>query len=408
MSKGKSRAVSDNEFVVLMAVCMSIVALSIDAMLPALGIIGQDLNASYLNQPQLIISFIFIGMALGQLICGPLSDALGRKKLLISSLAFYLIGTSVCLLTNSMPMMLFGRFLQGLGVAGPYVSTVSIVRDCYSGAAMAKIMSLIMMIFIMVPVIAPTLGQGILYLGSWRLIFILFLVYALAIIVWSSIRLDETLPREERIPFSLHNIYKGINVVIGHKATRYYMLCSGCIFGALIGYLNSCLQIFQEIFGVGESFAFYFGGLAFTFGFSSLLNSKFVERLGMREISMLALAAMLTATVIYAATQSVTGPILWMFVLFMALQFFCLGLVFGNINALAMEPMGHIAGIASAIIGFTSSVVSISLGTVIGQYYDGSLIPILCGVGVSSSLALLFFILAKPSSTEATAKPIES
>jgi len=394
MSEVTRRSASGKEFVVLMAICMSIVALSIDAMLPALGIIGRQLHASSPNQAQLVISCIFIGMAVGQLVCGPLSDAIGRKPLLLGSFALYLVGTVICLLSTSMPMILAGRLIEGLGVAGPRVSTLSIVRDRHFGPAMAKIMSLIMMIFIMVPVLAPTLGQGLLYIGSWRLIFALFFLFAVVTMVWVWFRLEETLEAERRIPFSLKNIARGLRIVIGNRATLCYTMCAGFAFACMIGYLNSCLQIFRGIFLVGDSFALYFGGLAMTLGVSSLFNSRIVGIFGMRKICGSAMTTMIASTLLSLLLATFTDLPLWYFVAYMATQFFCLGLMFGNINALAMEPMGKNAGIASAVIGSISLIISIPVGTFIGQHFNGTLFPILLGFLASVGSGMVFFVLA--------------
>lgn len=389
------QAVNTTEFIALMAACMSIVAISIDAMLPALGVIGQDLGASHANQPQFIITCIFSGMAIGQLICGPLSDALGRKRLLYLSLLLYLTGTLICLFANSMTTMLAGRFIQGLGVAGPYISTMSIVRDRYSGSAMGRIMSLVMMVFMMVPVIAPALGQLILHLASWRAIFVVLFLYASTIVIWIAFRLEETLAEEHRIPFKLSNIIAGAKTVLSNRTTVCYTLAAGCLFGSLIGYLNSSLQIFQQIFQVGNQFALYFGGLAMTLGVSSLLNSRLVGQFGMRSICTSAFLAMVSATAVLLMLHAFVEVQLWMFVLFGAVQFFGMGLLFGNLNALAMEPMGRIAGIASAIIGSVSSVISIVVGTVIGQLFNHTLYPLLIGFLGLGLLALFFLLIAE-------------
>ncbi|MCR6652186.1 MAG: multidrug effflux MFS transporter [Cellvibrionaceae bacterium] len=291
------------EFIVLMAAIMSVVALSIDAMLPALVVIGEDFGLSNPNHAQFIISAIFGGQAVGQLVCGPLSDALGRKRLLMISFVVYLIGSVICLAANNLEQMLVGRFIQGFAGAGPYISTISIIRDRCSGYAMARIMSLVMMIFIMVPVIAPTLGQFMLLLGSWRLIFALLFCYGLAIMLWSFLRLEETLPPTRRVPFSAANIKRGAFTVLTNRTTVSYMICAGLVFGALIGYLNSCLQIFQGIYAVGDAFALYFGALAFTLGLASLSNSRLVRRFGPRSICITALVCFSTSSALLLCAQ---------------------------------------------------------------------------------------------------------
>lgn len=384
------------EFIVLMAAIMSVVALSIDAMLPALGVIGNDLGITNPNHSQFIISAIFAGMAIGQLVCGPLSDALGRKRLLVLSFLLYLAGTFICWTAESLEQMLIGRVIQGFAAAGPYVSTLSIVRDCFSGYAMARIMSLVMMIFIMIPVVAPTLGQLMLRIGSWQSVFSLLFFYALAVLLWVIFRLKETLPRSRRVAFSLTNIRHGAFTVLSNRTTVCYMVCAGLVFGALIGYLNSCLQIFQNIYQAGDAFAFYFGALAFTLGVASLLNAKLVQRYGPRAICIAALMCMTVISAVLFALQFIAISPLWLFMGYAAVIFFCFGLLFGNLNALAMEPMGHIAGIASALIGAISSVISISTGTFIGQLFDHTLLPMIGGFFLLGLLALVVVSMAKP------------
>ncbi len=392
------------EFIVLMAAIMSVVALSIDAMLPALGVIGQDLSISNPNHAQFIISAIFGGQAVGQLLCGPLSDALGRKRLLIMAFFLYLIGTVICWTAGTLEQMLIGRFVQGFAGAGPYISTISIIRDRCSGYAMARIMSLVMMIFIMVPVVAPTLGQFMLLLGSWRFIFGLLFCYGLSIMLWSLFRLEETLPPSRRVPFSVANIKRGARTVLTNRTTVGYMVCAGLVFGALIGYLNSCLQIFQNIYAVGDAFAIYFGALALTLGLASLSNSRLVRRFGPRSICITALVCLCATSAMMLLAQFIIAVPLWLFMTYAATIFFCFGLLFGNLNALAMEPMGHIAGIAAALIGAISSVISISTGTLIGQLFNQTLVPLVGGFLLLGLLALTIASLVKPASAHAANK----
>lgn len=394
--------VGEKEFVALMAVLMSVVAISIDAMLPALGIMGADLNVDHINQPQYIISMLFAGMALGQLISGPLSDAIGRKKILFICMGFYLVGSIICYFSKTLEIMLIGRFVQGLGASGPYVCTMSIVRDKYSGAGMARVMSLVMMIFIMVPAIAPSIGQAILYVGTWRYIFILYVFYALSVLAWVSIRLEETLPRDKRVPYKLANLYHGAKTVLKTKTTVCYTVGMGLMFSCMMGYLNSSQQIFYQLFNTGEMFVVYFGCLALTFGVSSMLNSSFVMKYGMRYISQRAILAIIFAAAIFAMLHMFVEIQLWMFLTFAAFVFFSFGFVFGNLNAMAMEPMGDIAGIASAIIGSTSFVISIIGGTIIGQLYSGDLIPVVFGFLICCSLTYLLFINANKERKPAT------
>lgn len=381
-------------FIAMMASFMASVAISIDAMLPALGIMGEDLGVRGPNHTQYIIVLIFAGMGLGQLVAGPLSDAIGRKKVLYIGLAIYAAGSLVSMLAPSMPVMLAGRLLQGLGVAGPYVSAVAIIRDRYSGAAMARIMSLVMMIFMVVPSLAPALGQLIMALASWREIFALFFVAAVGLAAWVYVGLEETLPPAKRIRLRALDVVLGFREVFANRTTSGYMICMGLVFGSFMGYLYSTRQIFQDLFGTGEWFSAYFGGLAVVLAIASLVNARIVQKHGMRRLCRSALLMVLGASLAYLAYRAVFGDQLVVFVAYAAVLYFSMGLLFGNLNAIAMEPMGHIAGIASAVIGATSSVISLVLGTLIGQSYDGTLVPVGTGFAVLALCALVVMMRA--------------
>ncbi len=372
--------IANKEFTLLMALLMSIVAISIDALLPALGLLGAELRVTDLNQTQLVIGCIFAGMSVGELIAGPLSDAVGRKPILYGGIALYLVGSVFCYFAGDFNMLLVGRVIQGLGVAAPYVTVVSVVRDKYSGRDMARVMSLVMMIFIMVPAIAPSLGQAIMHAAGWRAIFLLYIIYSIVIGLWIMLRLEETLPPAQRIPMRLSAFAHGFRVVITNRTTTIYTICMGLCFGGLIGYLGASRQIFQDQFGVGDAFTLYFGGLALVLGVASLANSYFVARLGMRNICSYSMGAIVLASLLFLSLHYILPAVtLPMFVAYAALLFFAFGLMFGNLNAISMEPMGEVAGMASAIIGAVSSLISLGLGTMIGQMYNNTLIPIACG-----------------------------
>ena len=374
---------------------MSIVAISIDATLPALGFISKDLAIANPNHAQYIISFIFLGMTLGQVVCGPLSDAIGRKKILYFGIAIYMVGSVICFSAGDLTMMLVGRFIQGLGVSGPYVSSVAVVRDKYSGRDMARIMSLVMVIFILVPAIAPSLGQAIMYLSSWRMIFAFYILYSAIILLCLIFRLEETLKPENRIPFNIKNFAHGFREIMQNRITVCYTICMGICFGSFIGYLNSSQQIFQVQFKTGQYFTLYFGGLALVLGAASFVNSFFVQRLGMRHICKRSMFAIIIASALFLAVNLAVDVKLWMFLIYAATLFFCFGLMFGNLNSIAMEPMGHIAGIASAITGAFSSAISMTLGIAIGQLYDNTLIPVTIGFLTLGILSLITMICAE-------------
>lgn len=379
---------SAREFIVLIALVISIVAVSIDAMLPALGIIGGEFRLSNPNHAQYVIAIFFAGLAVGQLVCGPVSDAMGRKAVLFAGTLVYLAGSAICFVSNTFEMLLIGRLVQGLGVAGPYVTAVSVVRDKFSGREMAQIMSVVMMFFILVPALAPSMGQGIMLIASWRYIFVMYVAYATLICLWIAFRLEETLPPERRIPLSGANMVHGFMEIIRNRTTMSYMLCNGISFGAFTGYLNSSQQIFHEYYSTGKMFSIYFGLLALVLGIASLMNSRFVQRYGMRPICLYATFSIVAASAVFFALNVwMTHVPLWIFLTYAATIFFGFGLMFGNLNAVAMEPMGKIAGIAAALIGSAASMISLVLGAVIGQLYNNTLLPMTAGFLILCSLS---------------------
>jgi DHA1 family bicyclomycin/chloramphenicol resistance-like MFS transporter len=372
------------EFVALTALMMSLVAMAIDAMLPALAQIGNDLGAGHANQAQLVISALFLGMAAGQVIYGPLSDSIGRKPAIYAGLALFVVGSALSVAANSFPMMVLGRILQGFGAAGPRIVVVALVRDEYAGAAMARIMSLVLTTFILVPAVAPAIGQVILLVAHWRAIFVMFLVLGLAALIWFALRQPETLPLDRRVRFSIARIALGVRETCANRVALGYTVAAGLIFGAFLGYITSSAQIFLDQYGVGRLFPLYFGGLALAIGAATYANSRLVVRYGMQRLSALAVGLIGggSATFFVIAWAAGGDPPLWSLIPYLALAFFCFGLVFGNFNALAMEPLGHIAGVASAVVGTITSIMSLTLGTLIGQSYDGTVLPLIAGFAV--------------------------
>ena len=378
-----------HEFALLMALLMSIVSFSIDAVLPALGEIGKVFTLQNSNQAQWVIISIFAGMTIGQLIAGPLSDAIGRKRILFTGIIIYFFGSLLCYITQSFEWFLVGRFIQGIGVSGPYVATISIVRDKYSGAQMARIMSLIMMMFMVAPAIAPSLGQLIIHFFGWRDIFVLYMVYALVVAAWVALRLEETLVPENRLPMRVQAFKEGFKEVVSNKTTMSYLLCAGFCFGGFIGYLGTSQQIFMQQFGqTGQEFSIYFAILAGVMGFASFTNSKIVMKFGMRPICMYGFLGLCVISSVFLIIQlSGVSISFWMFMLYACILFLLFGTLFGNLNAIAMEPMGHVAGMASAIIGASSSILSLILASIIGQLYNGTLVPMTCGFVILCGLA---------------------
>lgn len=378
------------EFVALMALIMCLVALSIDAMLPALDQMGVALNVAAANDIQLVISVVFLGVATGQLIYGPLADAKGRKPTVYLGFALFILGTLFSLFAQDLQTMLVGRFLQGLGAAGPRIVTVAIVRDQYKGKEMARVMSLIMTIFILCPVVAPLLGQGVLLVAGWREIFGLLLALALIAVVWFGLRQHETLLQERRIPISAKRVLANIKEVIGQRAALSYMIALGFVFGAFIGFLSSIQQVLQGLYDLGAMFPVYFAVLAISIGTASYTNSRLVMRFGMRSLALTATSFITAFSLLALPLFYVLGgvPPLWLWMAYLLLTLFCVGLLFGNLNAMSMEPFGHIAGMASAIVGAVSTFIAVSMGTVVGQLFDGTVLPIVGGFALLGGLAL--------------------
>jgi DHA1 family bicyclomycin/chloramphenicol resistance-like MFS transporter len=382
---------SRNEFVVLMALMAGLDAIALDSMLPALSQIAADLGVTDDNDRQFVVTSIFFGFAFGLLIYGFLGDSFGRKRPVCIGFIVFIIGTLVCQFSNSLAMMLAGRVLQGAGAAGPYVLSVAMVRDLFEGRRMAEIMSWIMMVFILLPAIAPLVGQGILMLAHWRDIFLFLLFFALLVLVWFVIRQPETLPAEKRVVLSADQMWRSSREVLKNRAVVGYTIALGLIFGGLVAFLSSSQQVFQEHFGLGKMFSLYIGSLALSLGLASYLNSRWVAKLGMFVIVWRGLWAMcITAWVFLAIGYRVDGGLtLWNYMICMMIIYFCMGVLFGNLMSLALEPMGHVAGVASAVVGFTEIMIAMILGGLIAGLYDGTVMPIVAGFALASPAALL-------------------
>ncbi len=375
----------------LMALMMSLVALSIDAILPALPDLGRDLRVREANDSQLVVSLLFFGLAFGQVVYGPLSDSSGRKPAVYLGFFFFFIGCLFSIFATNLTIMLVGRFLQGLGLAGPRVVSIALIRDQYAGRAMARVMSFVMVIFILVPTIAPALGQGILMIGDWRVIFWVFLVLGLITVAWFSFRQRETLPKEGRQPFSPQRILGVVGEVLRNKVTMRYTVAAGFVSSPFIGYLNSAQPIFQDQYELGEQFPLYFAICAIALGGAAFLNGKLVLRFGMRLMSKWAVAIQVSAAVIslLGIHASNGHPPLWLFMVYLVFVLFCNGILFGNLNALAMEPLGHIAGIGAAVVGSLSTFISIPFGIMIGRSFSGTVFPLCIGFAVFSILTFI-------------------
>lgn len=378
------------EFVVLVSALMSLTALSIDAMLPALAQIGSELSVQNANDRQLVVSMLFLGLAFGQLIFGPLSDSVGRKGAIYAGLMLFMGGAALSMLALNFPLLLLGRLLQGIGISAPRAVSLALVRDRYAGRAMARVMSFVMTVFVLVPMIAPSLGQAILRFAGWRAIFGSYIAIAVPLLIWFALRMPETLAPEQRAPFTWQRIYGTIREIVGTRAALGYTVTAGLISGAFIGYLNSSQQLFQEQYGLGDRFPIFFAVLSSAVGLASLLNSRLVGRLGMRRLVSGALVGITGLSLVALGIALVTAgqPPLWLLMAYLLPAFFGIGVLFGNMNALAMEPLGHIAGIGAAVVGALSTLISALLGTVIGRSFNDTVFPLVAGLAILAGLSL--------------------
>jgi len=382
---------SSAEFIALVALTFSLIAMSIDSMLPALGSIAADLGARDPNDRQLVLTAFFGGLTIGQLIYGPISDSTGRKPAMYAGIGCFILGGLICALTQDFTTMVLARILQGFGAAGPRIVAMAMVRDLYAGRAMARIMSFVMAVFILVPILAPSVGQLMLLVANWRAIFYGLVIVGVIDFLWLATRQEETLKPADRVPLSIGHILRSAREALTTRVTLGYTLATGCVFGAFISYLGTSQQIFQDQYGTGKLFAMFFGILAAGIGLASITNAKLVMRFGMRNLSKWALrsACLLSLSFLLVAYLLGGHPPLWAFVTFMTVLFFFNGLLFGNYNALAMEPMGHIAGVAAAVVGSLSSLVAVGAGTPIGRLYDGTVIPLVAGFACMGIAALV-------------------
>ncbi len=368
------------EFVALMAALMALTALTVDVMLPALPQIGRSLGVANGNDRQLVVSIYLGGFALGQFIFGPLSDRFGRKPPLLFGLALYICGTLLAAASASFAGLLAARALQGMGAAAPRVISLAIVRDRFEGREMSRVMSFVTMVFIVVPILAPGVGEGILQVSGWRSIFVFLLAVALGAALWATLRLPETRHAGDRLPLSARAIWHAVRLVTLTRQTIGYVIAMGFVFGLLISYVMSSEQIFVEVYGLGAQFPIAFGSIAAFMIAASLLNAWAVRRMGMRGISHRALFGALAACAIMALLGYPEKPPLLLFCGFMAAVFFCFGVMMPNFNALAMEPMAHVAGTASSVAGFYSTAAGAILGTLIGRSFEGGVRPLCIGI----------------------------
>jgi DHA1 family bicyclomycin/chloramphenicol resistance-like MFS transporter len=388
MTKRPSQAV----FVAMMAMLFATIALSIDAMLPALPAIAAELTPNDTNKALLIVSSFFLGMGLGTFVAGPVSDAYGRKPVIFACAAIYAVATVLCYLAPSLEMLLVARILQGLGAAAPRVVGMAMVRDLYKGRDMARIVSLVMMIFMIVPALAPLLGQGILLFGNWRTIFAALLIFVVIANAWVLFGQPETLAPDTRRPFRVGLLWQSAVEMSRQRLALISTLCQGFGSACLLSTVSSQQAIFADRFGKVDSFPLWFGFIALCAASGSLLNSRIVMRLGMRrvivvtyagEVALTALILALDWTGLMPAALVFPAHVLWSITVFAMM-----GLTQGNLSALAMEDLGHIAGFAASMMTALSTVMASLLAVPVGLAFNGTQIPLMLAVAVFSTLAL--------------------
>ncbi len=382
------------EFVVLAAATMSTQAIAIDAMLPAFPTIVGALNIADPNHGQWIVTAYMTGMGLGQLFWGMLSDRFGRRPILLGGLMLYVIAALLCSLSGSFPALLAWRFVHGLAAACVTV-TRSVVRDLYSGRQMARVMSLTFVVFLTVPILAPSLGQLILFVAPWRYIFVVFAVFAAMVATWGFWRLPETLHPEYRMTLTRKHVLNAAKLVLGTRASIFYTLAMMVMFGTIMAYVGMVAQIFSEVFHRPKLMPSMFALCAIFMGMAAYLNSRMVERLGMRLISHSALLLFIAVTGLHVLIAMLGVEQIWSFVVLQSLTMAAFSLSVSNFGAMAMEPMGAIAGIAASLQGFISTFSGALVGILIGEQFNGTTVPLAAGALCCGLVSLGFVLLAE-------------
>lgn len=376
------------EFIALMAMMFAIIAFSIDAMLPALPQIAQDIAPAGVSQAALVITFFVIGMGAGTFFTGPLSDAYGRKSVVYGGLAVYAVGAVLSWIAPTLEMMLAARVLQGLGASGPRIVSAAIIRDLYAGRTMASILSLTMMVFLLVPAVAPLIGAVITDALGWRAIFPAFVLFGLLVLVWFGTRITETLPRDKRRPLRIPLMMDAVRQMFAHPTVCLSIFVQTLMLMILFSVLIMVQPIFDVTFGRVDSFPLWFGGIAVLSGVSSLLNAAIVGRFGMRRLVTWALLAQVVISGVFVVWMVTDMPYLFAFYIFWQWGvMFQGGLTVANLNAIAMEPMGHIAGMAASVIGAVSTVLGAALASPIGTFFDGTPMALVSTVLLACILA---------------------
>lgn len=393
-SPQRSRMPGDREMVFMMAMVMALNALAIDSMLPALPAIGEGLGVLTPNDRQYVISTYLFGIGAGSLVYGPLSDRFGRKGVLVPALFAYVAFSIGCGLATSFPMLLALRFGHGLISAALGVIVVAVIRDLFSGDAMAKRLSMIFLVFMIVPAIAPTMGAGVAAVAGWRSIFIVLAVVGVVMILWLR-RLPETLHPDDVRPLDLKTMIAGWATVTRHRRAAGYMIASGMMQGALYGYLNSSEQIIADIFDARSWFPLVFACVALGIATANFSNAAIVERFGARRVSQSATFAFMVTSIVQIGVALSGAETLWMFTVLMMVNVGLIGFIGSNFGSIAMEDFGHMAGVASSYQSFAKTLLAATVGALIGQQYDGTTLPLAYAFLISGVVGLILVFWAE-------------
>ena len=389
----KNRELGFIEFIILVALLMALVSVTINMLLPAFQDILNDFQLKDKNKIQLTVSLLYLGLGFSQLFYGTLSDTIGRKSSIYYGLVLFILGCIISYTSNNLNVLLIGQVLQGIGLGAPRVISVAIVRDKFEGRRMARAMSFIMVIYVLMPIVSPILGKSIIMISNWRILFIIYIGLGILVFLLFKYRMPETLAPDKQKNFALKHILKATQEILSNKYSFTYIFILGLYSGVFITYLNLSQAIFEFQYQLGNQYPYYFAFLACSIGLALFINGKLVLSLGMKLLTEIAVFSSLFTAILFFSISYFIQPSLWLFIIFMFVQLFSYGLLVGNLNALAMQPLGHIAGLGASVVGAISTIISVPMSIFIGSFYNNTTSPIViayCFIGIMSLLMLNF------------------
>ncbi len=387
----KSQNINFNKFIILVALLMAIASLTVNMLLPAFQVIGNDLEIERENQIHLTISLLYLGMGTSQLLYGALSDSIGRIKTVYIGLSVFILGCIIAVQANQFNVLLAGQILQGIGLGAPRVMSVAIVRDRFEGNRMARAMSFIMAIYVLTPVISPIFGQMILDYSGWRSLYLVFIGFALLLFILYNFQMPETLSQSALRPFTTNQIVKAMTEILQNVGSMSYIIILGLYSGLFITYLNLSQSVFEVQYHLGDQYPFYFALLSLSIGVSSFINGKLVLRFGSDRLVKVTINLSIVVATLFLIFSTFSIQPFWTFAVFAFLQLFCYGILIGNLNAQAMRPFGHIAGVAASVSGALSTLISVPISILIGSFYNYTTLPLTFGFLIIGVLSILMF-----------------